>query len=41
MIGAYMEHRQFEGELRISEQRFRNLVENTNDVIYSMTPDGT
>jgi len=27
--------------LRLSEQRFRRLVENATDVIYALTPDGT
>ena len=27
--------------LRASEQRFRSLVENANDIVYSVSPDGT
>ncbi len=30
-----------EESLRHSEQRFRSLVENANDIIYILTPDGT
>lgn len=40
MIGIYIENRRVEGALRVSEERFRRLVENANDIIYSMSPDG-
>ena len=34
------EHRQADEALRESEERFRNIVENANDILYSLTPDG-
>ncbi|HDS00488.1 MAG TPA: PAS domain S-box protein [candidate division Zixibacteria bacterium] len=40
MIGSFVESRKFEENLRVSEQRFRSLVENASDVIYSISPDG-
>lgn len=40
MIGIYVETERFEEALRISEERFRSLVENANDIIYSLTPQG-
>jgi PAS domain S-box-containing protein len=40
IIGIYIEKQKFEETLRISEERFRSLVENANDIIYSLTPQG-
>jgi PAS domain S-box-containing protein len=40
IIGIYIEKQKFEETLRISEERFRSLVENANDIIYSLTPRG-
>ncbi len=40
MIGTYIERRQVVEALRVSEARFRTLVENATDVIYSMSGDG-
>ncbi|UCF04701.1 MAG: PAS domain S-box protein [bacterium] len=40
IIGIYLERRRFEETLRVSEERFRSLVENANDIIYSLTPTG-
>lgn len=40
MIGIYIETQRFEEALRVSEERFRSLVENANDIIYSLTPQG-
>jgi len=40
IIGSYIEKQKFEETLRISEERFRSLVENANDIIYSLTPKG-
>ncbi len=35
MIGIHIERRRFEEALSVSEERFRTLVENANDIIYS------
>jgi len=40
MIGIYLERQQVAEALLVSEERFRSLVENANNVIYSTTPDG-
>jgi PAS domain S-box-containing protein len=40
IIGSYLDRKRFEEALRVSEERFRTLVENATDMIYSLTPDG-
>jgi PAS domain S-box-containing protein len=40
MIGSYLEKRKVEFALRESEARFRGYVENANDIIYVLTPEG-
>jgi len=40
MIGAYLGQLRSEEALQFSEERFRRIVENAKDVIYSLTPDG-
>ena len=41
MLGGYIAKIKSDKALRFSEQRFRSLVENAHDIIYSMKPDGT
>jgi PAS domain S-box-containing protein len=38
IVDDYIERRKFEEILRVSEERFRSLVENAKDIIYSITP---
>jgi PAS domain S-box-containing protein len=40
IVDDYIERRRFEEVLRVSEERFRSLVENAKDIIYSLTPNG-
>ncbi len=40
IIGIYIKNRRFEEALHVSEERFRSLVENAKDIIYSFNPQG-
>ena len=40
-IGQFVERRQAERELKNSEERYRDLFENANDLIQSAAPDGS
>jgi PAS domain S-box-containing protein len=40
IVDDYIERKRFEEVLRVSEERFRSLVENAKDIIYSLTPNG-
>ena len=41
MIGGYIDKKNAEEALMVSEKRYRTLVENAHDIIFSMKPDGT
>jgi PAS domain S-box-containing protein len=40
MIATFIERRRFEEALRVSEERFRSLIENVDDIIFSLNPEG-
>ena len=40
MVGTYIESKKIDMVLRESEERFRGFVEEANDIIYSLTPEG-
>ncbi len=41
MLGIYLNHNRIQQALSVSEARFRGLVENADDIIFSAKPDGT
>jgi len=41
MVGTYIERKKIDLALRESEERFRSYVEEANDIIYALKPDGT
>lgn len=41
IVDDYIERKKFQETLRLSEERFRSLVENAKDIIFSMTAKGT
>ncbi len=40
MLGGFLEGKKFEKALKVSEERFRSLVEQASDIIFSLAPDG-
>ncbi|MFC2169998.1 PAS domain S-box protein, partial [Acidobacteriota bacterium] len=40
MVSLYIERKKVESALRDSEERFRGFVEEANDIIYELTPEG-
>lgn len=40
MVGIYIEGKKVDWALRESEERFRSYVEEANDIIYALTPEG-
>ena len=41
MIRVFLENREMKAALKESEQRFRHLIENSTDVVVTVTPEGT